>query len=570
MREGSELDLTVGRLLYQTRDSQVSAAGLRLGTASHFLGERSPSTGEEAGRVSLRLVRPPRFNLPADPSTPIVMFAGGTGIGPFRGFIQERSEQPGAGESWLFFSTRTRGEFFYQAELERLAAAGRLHVQTAFSGEAIQARFVPQEGYFVPGAAGGRFVFESGEKRRIGEEMLREENAQMLWDLLRSRQAGGQGAFVYVCGRTGFASSVMAALKEVLRRFSPGSDAEKEAQVHEILYRMAGEGRYMQDIFTTYTAPHPEIRPAYDASEIVVHNDEEAGYWLAINGRVYDVTEFAHLHPGGFQVIRGYTGMDATRAYQKVLHHANPEVDSQLGMYEIGAVRRLDFGMEWGVAIGPRGLQVVTLADAYRTWVRFLYTLAEMENALHNDFTLQARALTREESPTAWSPLKLQFMLEVHDRFLLNYVEGSMGQPLEDLWAVTAGLCAPDEDARWMRRTIEQAQGSPQAGTLKGLSRALSKEVQAAAARGASDAELDDGLARRALALLEVEDKRFLREMKMALRAGVQVFERYERETLRQGGPQLLEITRSIPHLLEAYQARVLSSMLELYVERDA
>ena len=39
---------------------------------------------------------------------------------------------------------------------------------------------------------------------------------------------------------------------------------------------------------------------------------------MIINGRVYDVTEFAHLHPGGLKIIQSYAGMDATKAYRMV------------------------------------------------------------------------------------------------------------------------------------------------------------------------------------------------------------------------------------------------------------
>jgi sulfite reductase (NADPH) flavoprotein alpha-component len=342
-----------------------------------------------------------------------------------------------------------------------------------------------------------------------------------------------------------------------------------EQDADERLYRLMGEGRYQQDVFTTYTAPHMDVVPAYDASQLVLHNDAEAGYWMALNGRVYDVTRFAHMHPGGFKVIRGYTGMDATRAYRKVLHHTNPEVDSMLGMFEMGAVRRLDFGMEWGVAIGPRGLQFVPLADVYRAWARFLYTLVEMQNALDNDYTLREQALTGDEDPAAPSPLKLQFLLEVHERFLLNYVEGSLGQPLEDLWAVTSGLCDSRQDVRWMRDAIARVQSSQEADTVRRLSGELAARIRDVAARGAGEGDAAARLVVDACALLEREDRRFLREVKMALRAGVQVFEAHEREAIRRGGEQLMDILKDVPELLEDYHARVLAGALRLFVMRD-
>ena len=126
---------------------------------------------------------------------------------------------------------------------------------------------------------------------------------------------------------------------------------------------------------------------------------------MVINGRVYDMNEFGHLHPGGFKIIHSYAGMDGTQAYEKVLHHINPEVDSMLGMYELGVVRRLDFGMEWGVVVGPDGLRYMSLADFYRAWIRFLYNVVEMENALHNDYSLKELTLIADDSPDSYPSL---------------------------------------------------------------------------------------------------------------------------------------------------------------------
>jgi sulfite reductase (NADPH) flavoprotein alpha-component len=572
----SELHLTVGRLWYETQESRVTASGQRLGTASSYLGEGAGRTDEGTLRIPMQLVRPPRFSLPADPSVPVVMFAGGTGIAPFPGFIQERAAQPGAGPAWLFFSTHGPTEFHYQEELERCVAQGHLNLRVVFSREPLEARFV-QDG------ERGHFVFEPGEQRHIGDEIRRDENARLLCNLIRSRQDGGQEGHLYVCGRTGFAKSVLAAVSDILekdrssfpsasfeeaRTELPG-EGDSQGRAGQLLYRLVGEARYHQDIFTTYTRPQAEVRPVYDTSQLVVHNDDEAGYWMALNGRVYDLTQFAHMHPGGFKVIRSYAGMDATRAYRKVLHHANPEVDSMLGMFEIGAMRRLDFGTEWGSAIGPKGLHSILLADVFRSWARFLYTIVEMQNALANDYTLREHALTRDEYPTSISPLKLQFLLEVHDRFTLNYVEGSLGQPLEDLWAVTSGICTPKQDVRWMRDTIRRILSSPEAETVKQLSRELAVRIREFADAGSDVQQPAPRIILDGTSLLERENKRFLKEMKAALCRGVQIFEAYQQDTVRHGAAQLLDTIKGIPALLEAYQARLLAGALRLFMARD-
>jgi sulfite reductase (NADPH) flavoprotein alpha-component len=556
-----ELALTIGRLLYETRDTDVSQAEARFGTASHYLGDTTFAGAEERGEVSLRLVHPPRFSLPDDPTAPVVMFAGGTGVAPFRGFIRERAGQANAGDSWLFLGTRTRAEFYYRETFEAMAAKGGLHVRAAFSRDPVEAKFV-QNG------AGGRFEFVPSETRYIGDEILREENGKMLWDLLRSKKDGGKEGYFYVCGRTGFALSVMNGIKEVVRRHSEGTEDEKEEMVNRILYRMVGEDRYMQDIFTTYTGSYIDQEKSYPASEIVLHNNEEQGFWMVIDGRVYDVEEFGQLHPGGFKILHAYAGMDGTLAYRKVLHHVNPEVDSMLGMYEIGVVRRLDFGMEWGVVAGPDGLRFMTLADVYKAWMRLLYNVVEMENALFNDYLLKSQTIIADDAPDAYPPIKLQYLLEVHDRFMLNYVAGTTGEMVQDLWAVTSGICSQRQDVRWMEKELGRIHGSQEADTVKRVSDELQERIDEIVARGLAEDDPAVQLVKDYCALLDAEDKRYLHEIKMCLRDGVLLFEEFERDTVRLGSERLLDTIRQIPRILESYHARVLSGALSILLAR--
>ncbi len=296
----TEIHLTVGHLAYRTKATDVSPAGDRRGTGSGFLAEAG--AGREH-RISLKLVHPPRFSLPADPARPIVMFAGGTGLAPFLGLIQEHARQAGANESWLFFSTRTRTDTYYLGELDQMAGEGKLHVRVAFSQD-------DAHGRADPGAA---LIVEPGRRQRISETMLEEQNARQLWRLLCSVEDGGLGASMYVCGRTGFARSVMDAIMAILRRFAEGSEAERQEHARQALCRLIGEDRYMQEIFTTYAGPQFEQPRTYNASEVVCRNNDRDGYWMIISGRVYDLTEFAHLHPGGLKIIRSYAGHGCDR-----------------------------------------------------------------------------------------------------------------------------------------------------------------------------------------------------------------------------------------------------------------
>ncbi|HEU0291138.1 MAG TPA: cytochrome b5 domain-containing protein [Anaerolineales bacterium] len=528
-QEANELQLTIVRLRYQTRETPVSRATLRTGTGSGFLRRLGASSGVKARRISIKIIHPPHFSLPVDASRPVVMFAGGTGIAPFRSLLQARVSQQAGGENWLFFGTRTRSELYYQPEWERFIAERHLNLQTIFSRE--DGRLTTRN---------GQLVFTEGARGRIDQVMLTPETDEMLWKLIQ------QGAFFYVCGRTGFAKRVMKTLQKIITHHV-GDD-----QARQFFYRLVGEGRYLQEVFTTYAGPQLEQAMSYPASEVVLHNNPEAGYWFIINGRVYDVSEFAHLHPGGLKIIQSYAGMDATISYKKAQHDINPEVDSLLGMYQLGAVRRLSFGSGGGIAITPRGLQFVSLTELYQTWIHFLYMVVEMENALLNDYSIRTEQVTYDETrgkPRS-SRYRMQLLLQTHERFLHGYLARVSGRALEHLWALTSGLCSDHQDYRWMQKQIADIEASASAQAA----RALGMQAQSLLNNAASDrlAELEQLTDR-----LSETNREFLEQMKLGLRQGVQVFETFEKHTITQGRAQLLEAIGSIPHVLTGYYEKL-------------
>ena len=548
----SELHFTIGRLRYHTNETEFSHDADRLGISSNYLTDTSDIAPEDMGKVSFRMVHPPRFSMPEDESAPIVMIAGGTGFAPFRSFILKRAQQSQPGETWLFFGTRSKEDIYYQDELERLVAQGRLNLRIAFSQDDVEYR-----------QNGTQFAFEPGERHYIGDEILKEENARALWNLLQSRESDGQGAYFYVCGRTGFATTVMDAIKAVIHRYSSGSEEERKNAVQTTFHDLVSKGRYLQDIFSTYTGSHLEARTVYNASEIALHNDDEHGYWMIIDGRVYDVTEFAHLHPGGIKVIREYTGMDATQPYQKILHNVNPEVDSMLGMYEIGMVRRLNFGMAWGVYISPDGLKSVTLADVYRIWMRYLYFVVELENSLHNEFTIQNQATTIDENPAERSPYKIQLIIQVYKRFLNEYINSLTGEPLELLWAVTSGLCSSSEDVNHIRKSVALIQQSENAQFVKGVITGLYESLLSQVGKKPGQMDLSNSSVAY-FELLEAEDKAFMKDLRMSLLVGVKVFEEFEHDAVVKGHGQLINAAKEIPTLLASYYAKVASGIKTL------
>jgi sulfite reductase (NADPH) flavoprotein alpha-component len=471
------LDLTVGALVYESNGVE------RQGTASSFL----TGGATEAAEVPVRVAHPRRFRLPDDPTTPIVMFAAGTGIAPFRGFMHSH---PGA--QYLYVGARVESMLLYRDEL---AANERLNLRAAFADE------------------GGQ----------LEREM--EDHADEL------RELASSGVF-YLCGRPGFAQSVMETLAGIVGR--------------QALRQMVADRRLMMDIFTAFApAADAAAGVSFEASDVVLHNDDEHGYWLVVDGMVYDMSEFVNLHPGGKKIIVESAGMDASREYRAVLHHENSEIEAMLSMYKIGPVRRLRFGGEWGVFLTPDGFEYLSLHDAYRFWVRYLYLVVEMQNALNNDFSYMRMVTVRGEEPDAVTPYKMMLFGNTHLRFFDHYFHGSLGDDLRELWAVTTGLCAPDQPLRALGDGLDAVAGSAAAGVVDRFGERL---------RGVYRAEAFDEAAMRALVeAVQAADGEYLRAMKMTLRDGVRVFEKYESETLRLGGQELVDVLLRAPGVAAAY-----------------
>eukprot|EP00798_Chlamydomonas_sp_ICE-L_P024119 gene24119-9692_t len=165
-------------------------------------------------------IRHSHFKLPASPTTPIIMVGPGTGLAPFRGFLQERAAQLDAGAKLgpaiLFFGCRNREhDYIYEEELKAYAASGALtNLHVAFSRE-------------------------SGQKVYV-QHMLQQE-ASALWPLLAD-----QNAHMYVCGDAKhMAKDVHHALHELVQQGKGCSSGGAEAFVKE----MQDAGRYQRDVW---------------------------------------------------------------------------------------------------------------------------------------------------------------------------------------------------------------------------------------------------------------------------------------------------------------------------------
>ena len=199
---GDEAHLTVAHVEYE-----AASGGTRWGAASHLL-----AAGAEGGRLPVYIERNERFRLPADAARDIVMIGAGTGIAPFRGFVQEREAVGAGGRHWLFFgNTRFRDDFLYQLEWQRALKSGRLQsLDLAFS------RDIPD-----------RKTYVQHRLRECGRE---------LYAWLEN------GAHLYVCGGIAMGKDVHAALREIVA-------AERGDGADEYLDALQREGRYARDVY---------------------------------------------------------------------------------------------------------------------------------------------------------------------------------------------------------------------------------------------------------------------------------------------------------------------------------
>ena len=184
---------------------------MRLGVASTFVADRI-RPGE---RVKIYVQKAKHFSLPTDPSIPIIMIGPGTGIAPFRAFLQERMATKAPGRNWLFFGhQRSDYDFFYENELTDMKAARVLNRLTL------------------------AWSRDSNEKIYVQDRMR--EVGRDLWSWL------AEGAYVYVCGDAKrMAKDVERALIDVVANFGARSANEAVAFVADL----KKSGRYQQDVY---------------------------------------------------------------------------------------------------------------------------------------------------------------------------------------------------------------------------------------------------------------------------------------------------------------------------------
>ena len=200
-----EVHLTIAAVRYEAHGRS------RKGVASTFLADRVGDTGT----VGVYVQPSHGFKPPVNGDTPMIMVGPGTGIAPFRAFLEERLATGAKGRNWLFFGDQKRAtDFLYQEQLESWVKDGHLtRLDLAFSRD-------------------------QAEKIYVQSRML--EAAAELWSWLEA------GAHFYVCGDASrMAKDVDAALHTVIEKAGGKSADEAKAYVD----RLKSEKRYQRDVY---------------------------------------------------------------------------------------------------------------------------------------------------------------------------------------------------------------------------------------------------------------------------------------------------------------------------------
>jgi len=465
------------------------------------------------------------------------MLAGGSGVAPFRGFWQARARQTLPGPTMLLIGARTPGDLLYRDELADLVGRGTMEVHVSCSRAARGLTTEVRDGH-------ARLIENDADPGYI-DGLLDGDFGKRLLRMITAEEDGGEGGTIFICGRTAFAHTVMTALARIAG--SGGRDGAR------FVARLAACGRLQQDIFTTFaplTAAGVMGGETYVASQVAQRNNTRDGYWMILNGQVYDLTNFMMMHPGGDRILIFSCGLDATRAFNAAEHDLDPGVVSWLDMYKIGAVRRLDFRGGWGVALTGEGVITVPLAEVYKRWLSFLFDLVGLENTLNNNRGLRERAAFPGAVTPRESRLTAHAALETRAIFDQTVVDALFGETLEELWQVTVGMVDRYEDAGALGRRLRKIRGSEVADRHRARTKKWFDSL------GGMDDDPTDGEMRELHAGIEALDDAaasFLAETKAATIEAVALFEMHESQVAQRAGAHLVEILRRLPEILERY-----------------
>lgn len=359
------IDLTVSRTETE-RDAMFHHVQPFLplyGMSSSFLNPAPDMKADYASDDEAALIgvsRPIQFQLPASTTIPVAMFAGGSGIAPFRGFWQKRI-QSGIGRNILFFGVQSRDKLVHEAELRALVQQGSLELHTAFSRDRRGLVYDPIM---------RELLEQDTDTRYIDTTII--EQGQLVSELVMSRAQGGLGGHLYICGSVSVYETVMSGIRQAIYKYQ----ASTHSTADSLLAAAFAERRFMLDIFMTPQSI-PTSTPIIPMSKLASHTGHRKGsrMWIGVHGGVYDVTDFLPMHPGGTLIVAASAGLDASETFHELAHDTNPEVSSLLSKYFIG---HLGTKPKYG---NPE------ISQLYDMWYQYLRTSVESLTTLYFETT---------------------------------------------------------------------------------------------------------------------------------------------------------------------------------------
>ncbi len=200
-----QVHLTIGNVRYHSEDREHH------GVCSTYLADIA-----NLGDKVLCYFSPNKhFSVPEDPAAPMIMIGPGTGIAPFRAFLEERSATQATGDNWLFFGDRNGAtDFIYQEEIEKMQSTGLLtRLDVAFSRDQV-------------------------EKIYVQDRML--ENGQQLFAWLE------RGGYLFICGDAyRMAKDVDKVLHTIVQTQGDMSADDAEDYINEL----KKQKRYVRDVY---------------------------------------------------------------------------------------------------------------------------------------------------------------------------------------------------------------------------------------------------------------------------------------------------------------------------------
>ena len=202
---GEEVHLTIAKVFYE------AGGHLRQGVCTNYLCDLAPM---HVPSIPIYIQPANGFTLPDDGNTHIIMVGPGTGVAPFRAFMQDRIAKESMGENWLFFGEQKRScHFFYEDYWQGLVNAGKLRLTTAFSRD---------------------------QENKVYVQHRIVENGKRLFDMLE------QGAHFYVCGDAQqMAKDVDAALHHIIQEHGK-CDAQ---MAKDYVKSLKQAKRYLRDVY---------------------------------------------------------------------------------------------------------------------------------------------------------------------------------------------------------------------------------------------------------------------------------------------------------------------------------